>query len=954
MKRVWIAILLLLSLSQIQAQYYLGGQEPSGTKWKQIKNDTLNILFPVEAAAHAKRYAIYQSFAWSTIPNSNSKQISQTPIVLHPNSITSNGFVSWAPKRIEVVTTPAFDSEPEPWFLTLAVHETRHVSQMNALNKGFFRLGSLLLGQQSVGMAAGMVPLWFLEGDAVFAETMHTKGGRGRQASFYRHYLATLAEKGNLYSHSKWLLGSYKNYIPNHYNFGYMMVGYTNLKYNDNIWAKALNDVSKKPYHIFPFRVSVKKSVKRSLPKLFNESLSYSDSVWNEYAADTSNIWVYKLNKSNRDYSEYQYPYLTSDSLLISLKTSLGKGPTFVCNYLESGKEESLSKPGYLTHKPFINDTLILWSQYQSDLRWEYRNFSDIWMYNFRLKKRKRITKRTKYFNPIVVEKNRIAAIEYSPEGIGSITVIDYAGNDIKRIKLPEDLELKEIASDQAGTIVSRSASQNGAIILKHSLKNSSCDTLFGPYFRDISNIALHDSKLLFTMTDEYREQLFEYNTKTNTTTKLTNSPFGVSKISLSSKKHILASYYSSNGSNPCIVSLPRSKKPFNIQNYQAALFQEEIRSNFKTSKSLFASNSIELKESRIPFLKKFINIHSWAPLYYNPSELAMGNIEIYPGATLISQNLTSTLVASAGYSHNKTHGLHGYVEWLGWFPKISLKFDYGNTFSEIVGGPLAYSIYSSTPNINAEATIRIPLSLSSGYLITTVNTAIKYGYTNSSIWDFGTSQYNEGINTIEPYFSLISFTRMAHRDIRPKLGLSIFGGANRVLNLKSSLGDIFYSRSTFYFPGFFTNHSLMINGLFEYHTNSDYLRPSKFYPIRGHTDLLNKQLLILKLDYAFPVLYPDLAAGSLVYLKRIILNAFCDSHWSESYLYEQNQWALKSIKRSSVGFELSGDMHFLRIQHPIRLGYRGGYNRNSQSFFHQFILGFDISSLYGNSYNSK
>ncbi|HDP55181.1 MAG TPA: hypothetical protein ENN24_05830 [Bacteroidetes bacterium] len=733
-----------------------------------------------------------------------------------------------------------------------------------------------------------------------------------------------------------------------------MMVGYTNLKYNNNIWAKALNDVSKKPYQIFPFRVSVKKSVKRSIPKLFNESLSYSDSVWNIYAADTSNIWVYKLNKSNRDNSEYQYPYLTSDSLLISLKTSLGKGPTFVCNYLESGKEESLFKPSYLTHKPFINDTLIVWSQYQSDLRWEYRNFSDIWMYNFRLKKRERITKGMKYFNPIVVENNRIAAIEYSPEGIGSIAIIDNAGNGIMKIKLPEDLELKEIASDRKGTIVSRSASQNGAIILKHSLKNSSCDTLLGPYFRDISNIALLDSILLFTMTDEYREQLFEHNTKTNTTTKLTSSPFGVSNISLSSNKYVLASYYSSNGSNPCIVSLPKSKKPFTIQNHQVALFHDESPNGYKPTKSLFTSNSSDLKEKRIPTFKKFVNIHSWAPLYYNPTELAMGNIEIYPGATLISQNLTSTLIASAGYSYNKTHGFHGHVEWLGWFPKISLKFDYGNTFSAIVGGPLAYSIYTSTPNINAEATIRVPLSLSSGYVITTLNTAVKYGYTNSSIWDYSATQYNEGINTVEPYFSLISFTRMAHRDIRPRFGASVFGGANRVVNLKSSLGDILYSRSTIYLPGLFTNHSFMVNGLFEHHSSSDYLRPSKFYPIRGHTDLLNQQLVILKLDYAFPVLYPDLAVGSMVYLKRIILNAFYDSHWSKSYLYVQNQWALKSIKRSSVGTELSGDLHFFRIQHPIRLGYRGGYNRNNQSFFHQFILGFDIGSLYGSSYSSK
>ncbi|HCY01225.1 MAG TPA: hypothetical protein DG754_13895, partial [Bacteroidales bacterium] len=804
MKRAGFAILFACIFSQSYSQFYVNGQEPINTEWKEIKNDSLHIIFPANAESTAKKYSLHQNYAWQTVTTDFNQNPFKLPVILHNNSILSNGFVTWAPKRIELVTTPAMDSDPEPWLRTLAIHEARHAVQMNTLNKGIFRFGSFILGQQSVGMAAGMVPIWFLEGDAVYAETNYSFGGRGRQASFYRQYLAVLGED-DAYSHSKWLLGSYKNHIPNYYSYGYMMVGYTNLKYNSNIWVNAFDRVSKRPYYIFPFRISAKRQLKQSLGKLFNESLTHCDSIWSKFPNDESNVMALNVRtpKDTSDYIQYQYPHLTKDSTIITLKTSLANSHSFILINLLNLEESILFKPGYLTHKPFVNDTLILWSQYRAGVRWEYKNYSEIWSYNIKTKKGKRITNKGKYFNAVLISANQIAAIEVTPKGENYIVLIDLMGNILKAIPVDEGLEVKEIAKVDEDRILSRSSSAKGVVVLLHSLTTNTYQNLLGPIYRDISNIAYADSSLYFTMTENYREQLFKHLPKSDSIARVTSSMYGLSNVSLSSNDVIVASLYNSKGSRPCVIHTTDKQEYYPIEKFSKPLFHAKdlsVNSSYSNPKEEDGNLTIQNRSS----LKSLFNLHSWAPVYYNPIELVKGNIEIYPGATLISQNLTSTLVSSIGYSYNKTHGLHSHIEWMGWFPKISAGFDYGNTYARINGGPLAspFPFYSSKPKLSGNITLRLPFTLSSGNVVTTLNIATQYLYENTKVWDYKNELYQNGINTIEPYFSLLSYTRMAHRDIRPRLGAQLFGSINMVPSKENTLGNIISTRTRVYLPG--------------------------------------------------------------------------------------------------------------------------------------------------------
>ena len=53
---------------------------------------------------------------------------------------------------------------------------------MESLNRGFSKCMTVLFGEQFTGVISASSALWFLEGDAVFAETALTESGRGRTA----------------------------------------------------------------------------------------------------------------------------------------------------------------------------------------------------------------------------------------------------------------------------------------------------------------------------------------------------------------------------------------------------------------------------------------------------------------------------------------------------------------------------------------------------------------------------------------------------------------------------------------------------------------------------------------------------------------------------------------------------------------------------------------------------
>ena len=101
------------------------------------------------------------------------------------------------------------------------------------------------------------MPLWGLEGDATLSETQMSSFGRALQPSFTMHYRA-IGDVSKERGFNKWFCGSYREYIPDHYQLGYQITAYANTKYNENIWNKIVRYAVRNPYTIATTYVAMK------------------------------------------------------------------------------------------------------------------------------------------------------------------------------------------------------------------------------------------------------------------------------------------------------------------------------------------------------------------------------------------------------------------------------------------------------------------------------------------------------------------------------------------------------------------------------------------------------------------------------------------------------------------------------------------------------------------------
>lgn len=961
MRKILLFLSFLWLALSANGQYYIQGQEPCWVKWRQHKGDFGKLIYPKGNDSLANQFLRHLETSLEVVPTSLNHTPKRFPVVFHPNSILSNGFVSWAPKRMEVVATPSLDADPEPWLYTLALHETRHIVQIDKLWNGFFKPAYYIFGEHGIGPAAALVPMWFLEGDAVYTETALSQGGRGRQASFYQHYRTHLLHNnGSRYSYDKWLMGSYKDQIPNHYQFGYQMVGYANHRYGSAIWSNALEYVYKRPYTLFPFYFSLKRDVGLSRKGLFKEAMAYNDSLWRNSKPlvenEVHNLLLKRHLKGR--YVEYKYPYLANDSTLFALKVTLSRTPALVIIDVKTGKEKVLHRPGYIIDRVSYSPDAIYWSQYRAHSRWEYLNYAEVWKFNLKTGLPEQISRRTRYFNPIPINGTDLAVVENTPTGHNFITIISQKGDLLERVSIPSTLELKEIVAGDDEEIFSRCSSPNGTVILRYPNFQSEPDTILGPVFKDISNLAYLDGHILFTATNSYIEEAFRVDPKTGIVTAAYSSAYGLTNLSVSSNGKVVASEYFERGMQPVVLSKSQSsERQVDLASINTALF---INNEQIMPKKSFAPSAAMASE-KYSKVKNLFHFHSWAPLYFNPLEATSGDVvDVYPGVTLISQNLTSTLVSSIAYSYGETHGVHANAEWLGWYPKFSVGFDAGNEFGKIYGGPLAENSTGKQdrPRVYFYSRVRLPYRLSSGYVFSEVNLGLRYQFTNSLTWNYRKEMYIDGLSNIEPYISFYALTRMAYQDLKPRLGAYFYVGETSSPGIGGNLlGKTLLASYGVYLPGLFTNHSLQFSGQLENQNLGLYFRSSRVTIPRGFREYylfdylgsVYDQTLTANAEYAFPIIYPDLPIGPVVYLKRIFANAFSDNA-RLNVLSRNSQGRIVSRYEylQSAGVELVADMHFFRTPWVFQLGYQAGVRLNDNSFFHGVSFWIDMNSIYG------
>ena len=282
------ALWLLAAVPQARAQYYNTGQSPASLRWKSIGNDSLQVVFPDGFGKQAHRTLFYMDTVRSRISYGYPLPPLKTPVMMTTENFFSNGLAMMAPRRIEMGGIPAIDTYSEPWLKQLATHEYRHMVQFGNVNRSTVKVFGYLFGQQAPLLATGLLPFWFIEGDAVMAETQMSSFGRGLQPSFTMHYRALGDEILRSRNPDKWFCGSYKDYVPSHYELGFQLVSYADRRYDEYIGASITRYTSDYPILIFTTQLALNKYYGTSTRQLFRETFSSLNELWDSLP-DTGN-----------------------------------------------------------------------------------------------------------------------------------------------------------------------------------------------------------------------------------------------------------------------------------------------------------------------------------------------------------------------------------------------------------------------------------------------------------------------------------------------------------------------------------------------------------------------------------------------------------------------------------------------------------------------------------------
>ncbi len=889
-KCLWVCALLLF-FSAVRAQYVSNGTDPASATWSHIRGDHFDVIFPDSIRAQSEHFMRLLNKVYAPASASMGYRPRRIPVILHPYNLQSNGMVVWAPSRMEILTTAPTDGYGQPWLEQLALHEYRHVVQTDMMNRGFTRGLYFLLGEQAVAFPSALIQPWLFEGDAVSNETAMSFTGRGRMPSFEMG-LRTISLSGKKYSYSKYLLGSYKDYIPSHYEYGYQMTAYGKYRYGPDLWGKVFRYSGSYPFLIFTQSLATKKYTGKNSKKFHWEAKQFLDSMWRQMQpppAGNSEVLVEEKRCACDNFIDYSSLIFARGNLLFAQQKTMSR--TLKLVRVDSSKTATNETMlGSVSSKLTAFGDSVYWTEYRPDLRWEQKNFSELWCYDVEKGKAKRLTKKTSYFTPAVSRQQALAVSKKMASGEQAIVLLNADASEERELfRFPPGKSVNDLAWIDESRLAVLYTSASGMSIGVLDVRSDEMDTLLPFTYVEISDLSAHDGKVYFSSGYDGTGNIYAVDVQSKKVCKLTGSAYGATSARVDSDgKNLLYADYTVRGGKP--VSTPVDSllweettfdNPYKFPLAEAIARQER----FVLDTAVLDTAPLEVK--KYGKLAHLFRLHSWMPFAFSPSEFMNGNFSSAAiGATLLSQNNLSSAITALGYEYqNGFSSVNASFTYYGLFPVFSLSGSYGKRYQRVYDYVLQSTYSSSKYYGELHANMYVPLNLSRGNLVITLAPSVQYSlYSDEFRFSEDDGFRKEQAISLGVAHSL--YTRMALRDINPRWGYRLSGSVLNapfinIPNFNNGLAQQWNIQGNIYLPGMLCNHSIKLYGGYEHQRNPAIFASKLLLPRGGASEFDGyafDDACSMSFSYAFPLWYPDLSLGLVAYIKRIRANLFYDS----------------------------------------------------------------------------
>jgi hypothetical protein len=908
-----ILILLTATATLTKAQEF-GGNPPS-LKWRQIDMPAAKVIFPIGLDSVGRMVAnIIRQMNNAIKPTIGAKQ-KQVSIVMQNQTTIANGYVGLAPFRSEFYLTPdqnSFELGSLSWPEQLAIHEFRHVQQYNNFNVGLSHAMKLLFGEGGQALFNDIaIPNWFFEGDAVFNETLVSRQGRGR-LPYFLNGMRVLWADGRNYSYMKLRNGSYLDYTPDWYPLGYMLVSYGRDRYGDDFWRKVTHDAAAYRDFFFPFD----KAIKRYSGLDFNR---FRDSAFYHYKTvfDVTTP-VYNPTAAKHFDADREYPAFADDNTLIYMKSTYNHRPVFVIKTKDKERKIAVRDVSLDTYFAY-HDGKIVYAAYRPDLRWNYRDYSELMLLDVKTGKERRLTKGTKYFSPdFSPDGKTIVAVKEGTDGKCDLHLISTeTGKLVKIIPNKQNLFYTYPKFYGRGHLVATVRTPKGQMTLGLiDIKTGDNKFLLPLSYQPIVFPAVKNDTVYYSATYETNDRLFALSLKTGKLFELKNSDapgaVGNYEPAVGNGKFAWVGFTAfgyrltvADKSSLQWVSIDPHEARGALPDFGISALTRDSSTNLLTRVRM---DSLPIARYRKSY--HLFNFHSLIPNFVDPNYTL----------SLEGENVLNTMQSELLFNYNRDEGYKEFgfgAVYGAWFPYVSGGADY---YLGRRGYYHGGNIYWNETDVHGG--LELPLNFSQGKNFTYLQAGTDLYYTSVNFQpQYRSILADRSYTYLNYYLNFTNNIQQARQNIYPRLGQSI------MLNYKSSVtGNVsrqFLANGLFYLPGLGLNHNLVINLAHQQKNKNDVIDYSNNFPFsRGYTAENLYNMNKIGADYAFPIAYPDEGFANFFYISRIRGNAFYD--YTRANDFYSNGSSFKKTFRST-GAEVYFDTQLFN-EGAISFGFRYSY----------------------------
>lgn len=906
MKKIALILSIIAFNSNLNAQTGSGNQ-PATMKWKTIENDHVRIIYPDSTIEAAKRIADLIMYINKNATISVGDKSRKIDLLLNTNNVNANGYVTVVPYKSEFYATAPQSFNiigSNNWLDELALHEYRHALQFMNAKRGLTKIASIFLGPLGWAYATGIsLPDWYMEGDAVLAETILSEAGRGRSASFFENQRALLLNNKK-YSYMQARNGSYKKLLPNHYNLGYTLLNYGRNHWEQETWSKILADAGKFKSIIYPFSGAMEKHTGLRSPQLYELAYKELKEQWTKELNEMKLTPTVSISKENSNtVTNYTFPHFLNDGSIICIKNSFKETPHLV--KIKDSVEYKLTTIG-IVNEPFlsVNNQLVSWTESRKNVRRDQVTYSVIMSYNLETGKKTEVTRKSKLFSPMFSKNgDKIIAVNADVKLKNRIQILDGKNGALLRSLTNSNndfISYPKWSNDESSIIYL--ANRNSKIaLLKYDLKTDEIVELTPWTSHVINTFQVKENSVYYSAS---------YNGINNIYAVNLNADQKISQIS-SVKIGVEMPAISPDGATLVMsemTNMGRKLTQLNIKNATNTLQVNDLQVIQPVNMARFQVKTTEIENNVLNKVTKNEYVEKNYKGILNGIKLSdfkllsdRRNLVMNVGAT----NILDHFVANVGGSYNyneKAFKVTGNVKYAKFFLPLTLEVNDGERTNDIYTFDNKTKLTRTFRQKDISGGIELPLSWIRGNYVSNLN--LNANFSNISTMNYKLDKNNEdkGFNFNTMKYNLI----YSHNRQRALQNLNSKWSQEFELKYEKSIDKVkaerLFSNINLTAAGFAKNHglSLRLSGKKELMKN-DYLFDDIMFHSRGYSRIMSDVETSMSLDYSLPLFYPDLTIiNSLVFLKRIRANVFFDMAYAEQKLsntkFNQNSYGAELI----------------------------------------------------------